>query len=114
MINVFFYIFFTLKREEKKNMIKFLKFVNGMIILISLFFVVRDVSDGMPFLSLFSKFCFLLYKPFQPPFANTDYFLFYISAPPVYCIDDEDCYDLCTAPLVEICTNYQCICLQRF
>ncbi|RHN41842.1 putative Late nodulin [Medicago truncatula] len=61
-------------------MIKFLKFVYGMIILISLFFAVRDVS----------------------------------AAPPVYCIEDEDCYDLCTSPLVEICTNYQCICLKRF
>ncbi|CAJ2635932.1 unnamed protein product [Trifolium pratense] len=30
---------------------------------------------------------------------------------PVYCIDDEDCYDLCDYPLIEICTNYQCICL---
>jgi len=42
-------ISYVFSHQKKKNMIKILKFIYGMLILISLFFLARVVNSGMPF-----------------------------------------------------------------
>jgi len=97
-------------------MTKILKLVYFMIFFVFLFFLVRVVNSGIPFLYFnFSKFLhYFSHNPFFI-FINTPYFLLYITDYPYPClVGKKTCQLNCPKPLIGVCSNNQCHCIAKF